>query len=453
MLDRKEGFYLERDKRTSSFVNDEGYYLKEIGVLVSKEALLSETGQLLLFSTLNQLSRVHRRIKINLEIDVHVLLSDFPKIEVGKKISDEIISLLTKIDPFGDFKISDDLDSCFLTISIGNTEMPAKFYVGCRGTIGFVNNNPNSEMDWTSKSKLGSAIASTLISAAVFRTVSDYPVRPIAIDSWNMEEVGINESNYVDSSLMVPLLGDALIIGGGAVGSAFCFWLNLLGFKGNITIIDKDEVKLHNTNRSPIFFPEQTSFFGSNPLKKVDVIDELLGSCCKVVDKWYDEASELNSLFDIIYCLANERDVRTRILSRYPVVTLHATTGKEWVSELHRHIYGKDDCIRCRMNDIREIEFECSTIELKNQDKKDDTSSDAALPFLSITSALMLYIYSIKIGLPDELETINNWKLYFDFLPDPIKRGRQKCKSDCLYIGKEEKIKKIQRENLFIELL
>jgi hypothetical protein len=57
------------------------------------------------------------------------------------------------------------------------------------------------------------------------------------------------------------------------------------------------------------------------------------------------------------------------------------------LSQLHRHIAGIDDCVFCRAGEILPVTFGCSTSEVVNPVGQ---RSDAALPFLSAASGLML---------------------------------------------------------------
>ncbi|MCW9706831.1 ThiF family adenylyltransferase [Fodinibius salsisoli] len=386
------------------------------------------------------------------------MINDYPLIR-ETEFSAVITSLTESIDPYGDFQITDSLTDCKASISVGKTELSTTYYTGGRGTVGILSKDPIDHIDWQDQSKIGAAMASTLAAAALLRKTIDKPVRSIAICAWNYEEVKLDAGNYPEVLNNKPDLGNSLIIGAGAVGSAFSYWLQLLGFKGSLALIDKDPVQLHNTNRSLLFIPDHSDWFTGPALNKVDVLGETFKGKCRSIAEWYDEVEEIkDEKFDIIYCLANERDVRTRIMSRYPLVVLHATTGHNWVSQLHRHIYGTDDCIRCRMNDIKEVKFECSKGEVKKDEETEVeapiNNRDAALPFLSTASGLFLYTLSLKManGYVSQ-DKVNDWRMYFDFLHDPFRKGAQKCQSDCPYSGKDQMVRKIQSDNKYKEFV
>ena len=106
------------------------------------------------------------------------------------------------------------------------------------------------------------------------------------------------------------------------------------------------------------------------------------------VDAWYDEAPESKRIFDTVLVLANERDVRSIVSARNDPIQLQATTGQSWLSQLHRHISGRDDCVRCRTADIRTPQLACSAASTATDEQPE--RPDAALPFLSAASGLML---------------------------------------------------------------
>lgn len=145
---------------------------------------------------------------------------------------------------------------------------------------------------------------------------------------------------------------------------------------------------------------------------------------------WYDEFAEPRQCKpDVILALANERNVRQLIAARNATVTLHATTSANWQSQLHRHITGKDDCIGCRSQEMQEATFGCSTATVS---LPDGSSSDAALPFLSAASGLMLAtaLQRLQAG---ELATDsrNDWRWDFDSPFRIATSGTRRCTENC----------------------
>jgi hypothetical protein len=113
----------------------------------------------------------------------------------------------------------------------------------------------------------------------------------------------------------------------------------------------------------------------------------------------------------------------------HPVV-LHATTGQSWMSQLHRHVSGRDDCIRCRTQDIREAGMKCSTAEVENGSGGD--GHDAALPFLSAAAGLMLGTALQRLQAGALLETKHNdWSWDFASQHRMSTRRPRSCKDGC----------------------
>ena len=181
-------------------------------------------------------------------------------------------------------------------------------------------------------------------------------------------------------------VGRGLMLGAGAVAAGVVYWLMQWGNHSSWTLIDGDTVALHNTNRALLFFPDDAGWLDGKARSKVDCLCRHLPDVAPV-HAWYDEAVEAGDTFDTVLVLANERHVRTLVSSRNDPIQLQATTGQSWVSQLHRHIAGRDDCVRCRMSDIRTPQLRCGEAPIR---VGGTTVADAALPFLSAGAGLML---------------------------------------------------------------
>lgn len=161
-----------------------------------------------------------------------------------------------------------------------------------------------------------------------------------------------------------------------------------LGKLGRWILVDGDRLLLHNTNRSLGTLPGQTEWAGE-PSDKAVVAARLVSAEPRVA--WYDEwlGTEGGWKPDLALPLANDRDVRQAIGLRGEPMLIHATTGPDWTAELHRHIEDVDECIACRFPEpTPSPAFTCSTGEVA--DAESGRQNDAALPFLSAASGLML---------------------------------------------------------------
>ena len=219
------------------------------------------------------------------------------------------------------------------------------------------------------------------------------------------------------------------MIGAGAVGAGVVYWLMHWGQHSPWAIVDGDHVELHNTNRCVLFFPDDAGWLGGGARFKSACLAEYLPAV-RHIEKWYDEAPETGGEFDTVLVLANERDVRTQVSHRNDPVQFQATTSRNWVAQLHRHIAGVDDCIRCRMLDIRTPNMECSEGATATVEKPQ--RPDAALPFLSLASGLMLVskLQHLQLG-EFGLSRVNRWDWDFKSTHQMDVSGIRQCRDNC----------------------
>jgi hypothetical protein len=148
--------------------------------------------------------------------------------------------------------------------------------------------------------------------------------------------------------------------------------------------------------------------------------------------EWYHESKWVEEHYDVVLGLANDHNVRHFIASRNNTVTLHATTGSNWLSQLHRHIAGVDDCIWCRAGDVTSARFKCST---GNVELPTGTKTDAALPFLSAASGLMLATALERLECGElAKENRNDWRWDFGSTYKMASSGFRQCQSGCARI-------------------
>jgi hypothetical protein len=99
-----------------------------------------------------------------------------------------------------------------------------------------------------------------------------------------------------------------------------------------------DEVKLHNINRGLVFTAVDAGWLKASAVKKARRLASLIPGA-KFFEEWYDQCNAaMHEVFDVVLGLANDRNVRHLIASRNTGITLQATTGTNWLSQLHRHI-------------------------------------------------------------------------------------------------------------------
>jgi hypothetical protein len=304
------------------------------------------------------------------------------------------------------------------------------WYLGAERSVAILDKRPVPVVP-TAGSLRGAGLAACLGAAAAFKQDIGLPVTPRRVSAWNYLEGNEADPGPLEDVRISP--GRVLMVGAGAVASAFTYWMWSWAAEGSWTVVDRDRVALHNTNRSLVFLPSDAGWTSSPASSKADVLCRYLPSA-RPIQSWYDEALEVHeAVFDVVLALANDRDVRSLLACRNATVMLHATTGENWLSQLHRHVAGHDDCIACRLGNVKAPVFMCSVGRLAPSEAPDQASdSDAALPFLSAASGLMLAtsLERLQAGCLTET-TLNNWR--WDFLSTHrfASAGRSRCRENC----------------------
>ena len=385
LLAERERFYCERDSRTENYLEDNSPMRAQVSLHVSTDACETQSGQLLLLALVNQLARIHRELRFVLAAPDTALLT--PSLCGATTLSDEICRLGTRIDPFGRFCLDNEQSPpSHISIGLGAyCRRDLTWYLGFNRSNASLDTQPCQAGNNTSADLRGAGLAATLGAAAAAKAALNIDTLPTMLSAWNFmsgiaADAGPAELPPID-------VGRGLMIGAGAVASAAVYWLMQWGNISSWTIIDHDRIELHNTNRGLLFFPEDAGWPHSSPASKVACLSRYLENTV-AVDNWYDQASQSQQSFDTVLVLANERDVRSIVSSRNDPIQLQATTGQSWLSQLHRHIAGSDDCVRCRTSDIRPPTLACGTAPTATAEQP--SRPDAALPFLSAASGLML---------------------------------------------------------------
>lgn len=433
-MNRCEEFYLKRDQRTNEYLGAATLLAPEpVHVSIGEDAAFSRAGQVAAISLVNLLARVHRTVTLDLPSRNIPLLTG-PDVEGEGDLPAHLLGVMRAADPCGSFSCSSFLPDRGIAIGLGKLSNRAcTWFIGAHNAIAILSRQPEAfaESDGTLR---GAGLSACLGSAALFRAQLGLETAPRVLSAWNYEEGSRAEEG--PTSLNVLDVGRVLMVGGGAVGSCLAYWLQLFGVSGEWVVVDRDEVAIHNLNRSLLFTAVDSGWPYGVAQAKCDVIARALSNVVPVPE-WYDEyGSRDSSEFDAVLCLANDRGVRHLMSCRNYSLVLHATTGTNWLSQLHRHIAGMDDCAFCRVGEILPVTFGCSTSEVVSPAGE---RSDAALPFLSAASGLMLA--TLLQRLQDESLTsldANDWRWDFGSLHKMAGKGTHVCSEACSRVGSIE---------------
>ncbi len=426
-MSKKTSVYQQRDCRSQEYGIADTVFSQPVAISIGPEVIVSERGQLALFSLINMVCRIHRSLQLSIPDGTVINQRTF--FGMGKKtnLKEAVYGFAKAIDPY--INITWEINNNFQAgIGLGKSDFQMPWYVGFESEIVRFDKHP-LPIDKHEGFSLGACLGACVASSILIKLLLGHQITPSKISAWNLRE---NENALSGPTTFEPLqLGRVAVVGAGGVGSCLAYWLRQSGYSGQWTVIDGDKAELHNTNRSLGILPSDTGWDNSSKKHKAQLASNLLNANCH--NQWYHDIVEETASADLILPLANEYDVRALIAQRGEDIILHATTSENWEAQLHRHIAGKDDCIVCRMP--KQGQLICSTVKIEKNNK----SSDAALPFLSATAGLLLLngLYRLMHG---ELiqEKLNCWRMLFNSNRQIMIHSRFKCNLNCDVILPDE---------------
>ena len=422
-----EEFYRQRDARTLEYLGRELPVHARISIEAGDDACFEPAGQLVLLTLVNQLTRFHRDVCVSIsEPGAQVSVTS---ICGGDSLGDEVTRLAQRIDPYGHFRV-DTQPGQGENVSIGigrYCRTGLDWYLGLDRCVGMMAATPLPLGRGVNSDLRGAGVAAVLGASAAMKSVLGMPTVPRTLSAWNFNE-GPAAAPGPEELLPVDV-GRVLLVGAGAVAAGAVYWLMQWGQTGCWMIVDGDSVKLHNTNRCALYFPEDAGWFDGPVRSKSMCLAKYL-SDAKGIDQWYDQSAETGEDFDTVLVLANERDVRTQVSHRNDPIQFQSTTGRDWLAQFHRHIVGIDGCVRCRMSDFKNPLLTCS--EGTTATKDYSQRPDAALPFLSFASGLMLAAGLQRLQLGDFGTCLENrWNWDFKSTHEMASSGIRRCVETC----------------------
>jgi hypothetical protein len=428
-----DDFYARRDDRTNRYTTGD-YQTSHCAVTVDVDSIQTLSGQAMLITVCNLLSRWCRRVSIVI-----------PDVVIDKRIDylkPSAIHFITEkmkdADPFGYFETSQTLTAkADIQLHIGDSLQPCasrSVVIGASGWLAGISNADTLALPQTdSPNIIGPLAAACFGVAQVFKLAIGWPEDQLIADGiFDLFSLGrvspvspLTDHDY----LVAPDLGKLLMIGAGSVGSAVAYCLNLMNASCELDLVDHDIVNVQNFSRSPIFGK------GSYGIPKVDALAAYLSDSsvlAKPHNMWWDDfirkTDRKSDRFDIWMSLANEFGVRWSMQHNYPPLLVHASTTQNWGVNHGRHRFRHDDCLIDRFPaEMSDNALRCSTGEVTIESEH----VDAALPFLSLFAGVLVAAELARLQLPEYPQCPNFALMDFGGDMSEIQAWDMKARSSC----------------------
>jgi hypothetical protein len=406
-------FYRERDQRTELEVrNLHSYVFRQVEIHVDPEQASDVTVQRIALTAANLTGRWARNVTVVVP-KVHLAVTSATETTLGGQILLE----MRAADPFGSFRVGDrapthlHADKSPLRLFVGpweNSESLVRddYVIGASGWTAQGRRGTQSRFErrWP-----GSAAAATLAASigagdlfkrAVGHSPSDWLNR-LEWSTWSHDF-----GRHLESAAFEPRppevadIGNVLLAGAGAVGSALLYVLSLGPVLGRFTVVDRDQVDTSNLNRSPLF----TAYDAATCRNKTDVAGALLHrmglDVREILGTWREVGEPLSrEPFDVWVSLTNEDAAWAEVPHQLPPVVLHGTTTSGWGVAFGRHIPRVEDCTFCRLpRPAAEFRGPCAQGDIAIAAQSNGPR--ASLPFLSTVAASLLAAELTKLELP-----------------------------------------------------
>jgi hypothetical protein len=315
----------------------------------------------------------------------------------GQSLRDFVLAQMRAADPeYGQFRVRDRLAGHF-RFHLGPDGLP--LVVHGSGWNVYLGPAPSPLPDVDEFNCFGAAFAVVLAASQIFLHDFAMPEAPFICNTLDWRNQLSTGSVPYPAGISI---GDVWVIGTGSVGTASLYFLSLATQKFSAVLIDHDQVKLHNLDRSPIFLVTDIG------RPKVEATESYLQSVG--VRQVRSERLPLHESrlwqarqpgeAQLIISAANEMKVRYFIEAGYPPMQLYGTTGKNWQAAAIRHEPFGNACSLCLFPDDQAPgTTACATAPVDASSTEGDDQVDAALPFLSFAAGLMTAAEAVKCQL------------------------------------------------------
>ena len=419
-------FYALRDDRTNFCTPLRRYQDATCILYLSSAVAEMRDAQVAFVVAANLLSRWCRRVTL-----IAPRAALYPGLgSTSDDVVETALKQMSDADPFGSFnaQVSPLRSQHDIALCIGDDvpDLPVAcpVFVNSFGWLAGISQRRPSLVPRTENRNCVGAIAAACLGVAqVFKMALGLPVDNLLRDGV-FDVFGLDWTNVLNAGPSPETdVGRLLMVGAGSVGSSAVYCMKLAGVTGDVTIVDKDVIKVGNFNRSPIFGRRN---FGLSKSEATAIHLTESGLRATVRTAWWNEYIEQldrqTLQADVWLPLANEFGVRSSMQNNVPPVMVHASTTANWGVNHARHLPGIDDCLSDRFpSEVSDGELACATGEAVVEDER----IDAALPFCSLFAGLLVTAELLRLQLPDypqvpnfalldwygSLDTIQKWNM------------------------------------------
>jgi hypothetical protein len=363
-----EEFYRERDDRTMRVVGDmASHAVRPVEIHVDPASATDVTVQRVALVAANLTARWARRVRVVVAADA--ALAPPLRRDGATTLVERLMLEMRGADPFGAFAVgtAGEPDEAPLRLCVGpwaaagdhlgtddyQVHAVAWTALGRRGAA----HGGGDDLTGRAGTAAAAGLAGALGAADLFKRAvghsSDRWMPTFGWDTWSSALTkgpgawSRIEPRPVPESLN---LGNMLLAGVGAIGSAFVYLADLMPLRGALTLFDRDAIEITNLNRSPLFTVRHAL---DEPKKTLAAAAYLHGRGAQVSTQtglWRDAVGGFTQHpFDVWISLTNEDGAWAELPFKFPPVVLHGTTTSGWGFGAGRHIPGREDCTLCRM--------------------------------------------------------------------------------------------------------
>jgi hypothetical protein len=416
-------FYHERDNRTLLEVaNLANYAQREIEIRIDPSCAGRPAVQAMALLAANLTARWARNVR--LIVPEATLCPQFRRGRyhlLAERIEDE----MRMADPFGNFQIEEAArgdEKPELRLLIGAFQQapglqPGDYVINAVGWSAVGRRGRGFDDEISSPATMAAAgLVASLGVADLFKRAIGHPrAHWLPEFSWSTWSHRLWSGLFVDSKTPAPPphldLGETLLAGVGAVGSAFLYLADLMPLRGALTLLDRDQVETSNLNRSPMFkFEDALAAVGKTAVARSYLAHQDIRTNT-VTGTWHEHSARMaEHPFDVWISLTNEDAAWAEVPFLLPPVVLQATTTSGWGMGAGRHIPRREDCTLCRLP-RPEARFRGPCAEGNVAVEEAKPPVQAALPLLSAGAASLLLAEYLKLegnslaALPNEVGT------------------------------------------------